>query len=54
MNSFSGHSNTTGLYLIKNINSGINGLTLYVTPIVLGSGSFAYNMHTPFLLREKC
>lgn len=52
-NSFTGHSSTTGLYLIKNINRYSNEIILNVTPVVLGSGSFAYKMQTPFILREK-
>jgi len=53
INSFKRHSSTTGLYFIKNIKNNIREITLEVTPIVLGSGSFSYKMKTPYTLREK-
>jgi len=53
INTFKRHNTTTGLYLIKNIVNNIRGIKLEVTPIVLGSGGFSYEMNTPHILRKK-
>jgi hypothetical protein len=53
MNTYTGHSFVTGLYLVKNISNNLSYLTIDVTPITLGTGIYEYSTKTLQPLRNK-
>jgi hypothetical protein len=50
---FSGHSTVTGFCFVKHIEKDSKYLTVHVTPIALGTGTWDYFSNTPYFLRNK-
>jgi len=50
---FCGHSTITGFCLVKHIETTPKYLTINITPIALGTGTWEYFSNTPYFLRKK-